>query len=163
MIARFAQRFQHAVHVAAAQAGIGERKLRIEFDGSLKVFDGRIDVFARDGVIDKLAQAVAPAQILFRGGRIRGAALRQFNLLVGTQFQTQAFDDVLHYRILHANDVAGVGIDAIAPKNLARPHVKQLGRHAHAFARAQKAGREDRIDTQLPAGFQWDRPAAPDI
>ena len=46
-------------------------------------------------------------------------------------------------RVLHSNDVAGVGIDAIAPENLARPDVKQLRRHAYAFAGAQEAGGKD--------------------
>ena len=94
-------------------------------------------------MINELAHAIAPSQILLRSRRVRGANLCQLHLLVRTQLQAQPFDYVVLDCVLHANDVAGVGIDAIAPENLARSDVKQLRRHAYAFAGAQEAGGKD--------------------
>src|SRR6185295_4628669 len=100
------------------------------------MFDGGIDMLSRDGVIDEAAHAVAPAQVLVGRFGIRTHALGHLALLVRTQFEAQPIHDVLHDRILHRDDVSGVRIDAIAPKDLTRPYLKQLRRYPNMLARA---------------------------
>jgi hypothetical protein len=94
------------------------------------VVDGRIEIGAADGVINKLAHAVAPAQILFRGGGVGRRSLCQVRLFRPDSARSQAVNNVLHDRVLNGNDVAGVSVDAIAPENFAGAHVEQLHRYS---------------------------------
>jgi len=53
---------------------------------------------------------------------------------------------VVDYGVLHRDDVAGIGVDAIAPENLAGTHIEQLHRHSQMVLRAQEAARQDCVD-----------------
>src|SRR5829696_10483678 len=106
-------------------------------------------MFALDRVIDKRRKAVASAHVLFRGGGIGRRAFGKLHFLVGTQFQAESFDDTLHDRVLHTDDVAGVRIDSFTPENLAGAYVEQLGADAQTIARAQKSRGENRVHTQF--------------
>ena len=61
MIPGFACSFENAINVATAKRRIRKGKLRIQLDCSLKMIDCRVDIFARNSVVDKLAQAMASA------------------------------------------------------------------------------------------------------
>ena len=64
--------------------------------------------------------------------------LCQVLLFIRRQLDAQPFNDVLHDRVLHGDDVAGVSIDAIAPDYLAGSNVEQL--HGHPQVVARRAG-----------------------
>src|SRR5207244_8511098 len=83
--------FQNAIDVTTAEPAIRKGKIGIELNSSLKMFDCGIDVCASNGVINELAHAIAPSQILLRSRRVRGANLCQLHLLRRTQHQPQPF------------------------------------------------------------------------
>ena len=106
-----------------------------------------------EGVIDERGQAISASQILVRGGRVSSCSLGKLYLLVWTKLQPQAFHYAFYNRILHANDVAGIGIDALAPENLARTDVKQLGRYPQTIAGAQEGRCQNGVNTQITSCF----------
>ena len=124
VIARLAQTFQDAIDVATAQRGVSEREVGIDLDRAAEVFDRRVEMLALDRVINERGEAVATAQVFFRSGSVGSCLSRELDFLIRTQLETQSFDDALHDRVLHADDVAGVGVDSLTPKNLARAHVE---------------------------------------
>ena len=85
MITCFAQPFENAIYVTATERGIGQGKIGIELDCSLEVLDCRINIFARNCMVDELAHAVAPTQILLRGSPVGGGSFCQLYFLVGAK------------------------------------------------------------------------------
>src|SRR5690349_24785980 len=104
-------------------------------------------MFAFDRVIDKRRETVAAAQVFFGSGSVGSRAFRELHFLVWTQLEPESFDDPLHDRVLDADYVAGVSVDAFTPQNLAGAHVEQLRRHAQAIPSAQERRRENRVDS----------------
>ncbi len=153
VIAGLAKTFHHAIGISAAQRAMRQSKRRIEISRPLKMLDGFVDIFARDSVIDVTAHAIAAAQILFVSFGIRSLRLFQPDLLGRRQFQTQAIANLLRDRVLHIDDVGGVCVDLVAPKQIAGVHVDQLRSHANPITRAQKAGGKDSGDAHLASGL----------
>src|SRR6185437_1428384 len=110
-------------------------------------------MFALDRVIDKRRETVATAQILFGRRSVGGCLSRQLDFLIRTKLEPQTFDDPLHDRVLHADDVAGVRIDTLAPENLAGTNVEQLRSHTQPITGAKKSRRQDRINRELASRF----------
>src|SRR6185369_4218500 len=108
---------------ATANRGISQREIRIDLDGTSKVFDCGVEMFPLDGVVDEFSQAVASAQVFFRRSRVSCLA-GQFDLFVRTQLEPQSFDNTEHNRILNPDNVAGIGIDSFAPEDLAGADVE---------------------------------------
>src|SRR6185503_21382396 len=98
------------------QTAVRERERRIEIRRALEMFDSFVDVFARDGVINKAGQTVAAAQIFFVGFGVGGLAALEAVLFIRTQLQPQAVADFLSDRILDVDDVSRIGIDAVTPQ-----------------------------------------------
>ena len=117
------------------------------------MIDRLVDVLARDRVIDIAPQAVAPAQILFVSFGVGRLLPLEPVLLIGSQLEAQAFANLLGNRVLHVDDIGGVGVDAITPKQVPGTHVNQLRGHSNAIARAQKTGGKNRRDAHLAAGL----------
>ena len=83
------------------------------------MFDRFVDVFARNRVIDVPPERVAAAQIFFVRFGIRSLLLFEPILFVRRQLQPQPLANLLRDRVLHVDDVGRVGVDAIAPQQLA--------------------------------------------
>src|SRR5258708_28227026 len=117
---------------------MGPSKRRIEISSPLKMVDGFVDVLARDSVIDVTPHAIAAAQVLLVSFRIGGLRLFEPDLLIRSQFQTQAIANLLRDRVLHVDDVGRVRINLVAPKQIAGIYVDQLRGHANSIAGAEK-------------------------
>src|ERR1041385_1610566 len=110
-------------------------------------------MFAQNRVIDERGQAVAAAQVLFRSGSVGSCLAREFVFLIGTQLETQALDDALHDRVLHADDVAGFRVNPLAPENLAGADVEELCRDAESIAGPKESRSENCVNTELASRF----------
>ena len=77
----------------------------------------------------------------------------EFFLLVVGKLEPQAFENRLRDPILQRQNIAALGVDAVAPKNIAGHDVEQLRRHAQFVAGTYKSGRENGVNTQLAPGF----------
>src|ERR1041384_89249 len=124
MIAGLAETFQNAIDITTTKRRISEGKVRIDLDRTTEMFDCRVEMFALNGVIDELCEAVAPAQVLFGGGGVRSRLPCQFVFFIRAQLESQAFDDAMHDGVLYADDVAGIRVDALAPKDFTRANVE---------------------------------------
>ena len=153
MIVRFALTFHHATGIGGAQPAVRQRKIGIHVRRALKMLDRFIDVLARHRLINELGQTGTATQIFFVSFGVGGFLLLEPILLVRSQLQTQTLANLLGNGVLHTDDVGGVGIDAIAPEQIAGLDIHQLGGHANAIAGAQKAGRQNRGDAHLASGL----------
>src|SRR5690348_12560828 len=111
-------------------------------------------MFAQDRVINERGQAVAAAEVLFRSGSVGSGLARQFVFLVGTQLQTQAFDDTLHDRVLHPDDIAGFSVDAFAPEDLTGANIEELCSDAQSIAGTKESRGENCVNTELTSRFR---------
>ena len=117
------------------------------------MLDRVIDVLARDGVVNVATQAVAAAQVFFVGFCTGSLLPFEPILFIRGQLKSQSLANLLRDCVLNVDDVGGVGVDTIAPKQVAGVHVNQLRRDADAIAGAQEAGGQDRRDTHLASGL----------
>src|SRR6185369_15198860 len=129
VIARLAQTFQDTIDVATSERGVSECEVWIDLDRAPEVFDRRIEMLTLDRVINKRRETVATTQVFFRRGSIGSCLSRELDFLIRTELESQSLDDALHDRVLHADDVAGIGVDSLTPKDLARSYVEELRRH----------------------------------
>ncbi len=70
--------------MSSAQTIMSQGKIRIELNSPLKVFDGGVAVFARDGAKDEPSEEITPAQVLFVRARVLCCGLGKSHLLRGT-------------------------------------------------------------------------------
>src|SRR2546423_6263685 len=117
------------------------------------MLDGQVDIRARDRVIDVTTECVAAAQVVFVGFSVRSRLLDQAIFFIRGQLQPQSFTYLLRDRVLHTDDVGRVRIDAIAPEQVSRGDVDQLGRHANTVAAAQKTRGENGGNTHVATGL----------
>ena len=149
VIFRAAKAFEDSIDVRSSQAIKGQRKVGIEFDRTLKVFDRSVAVFLGDGAENEPRKEIAPAQVLLVSCGVLRCGFREAVLLGGAQFKSEALHDSLRDLVLYCNDVFGGRIYSIAPKQVAGADIQQLCRYAEAAAGVNKARRQHRVDAQL--------------
>src|SRR5437868_5609563 len=101
VILNVAQTFAHKIGVAAAERAVREREVWIKSGRALEMLNRRVNVFARDSVIDEASHAVAPAQVFVVGFRVDSRSLRHSIPLIRAQFKTKTFDDSARYDVLN--------------------------------------------------------------
>src|SRR5207244_12535741 len=84
---------ENAIDVSGAQAVMGQREGGIELNRALKVFDGGVAVFRCNRAKDEARKTIATAQILFVSGGALRRGVGNADLLGGTEFRPQAFDE----------------------------------------------------------------------
>ncbi len=145
----FAQTFEEPVRIAGAETAVGQCEVRVEIDGVLEVLDRRVNVFSRERAGYEAAKVVAAAQVFFPGLGIVSHAPAEFFLLVIRQLETQAFENTLGDAVLQRENITALGVDAIAPEDLARQYIEQLRSNPQLIPASKETGRENGMHPKL--------------
>ena len=70
VVFRAAKAFENSIDVTGAEAVMRQRKVWIEFDRALKMFDGGVAIFLRDSAENETRKKIATAQVLFVSGGV---------------------------------------------------------------------------------------------
>ncbi len=151
VIFRFAHALEEPVCVARPEAAVCEGKMAVELDRPFEILYRRVAVFDIERSKDEPPEIVAAAKIFFPRLGVVGSTFLQFFLLDIGQLKPQAFENALGDAVLEGKNIRALRIDAVAPKDVAGNHIKQLCRHPKFVLAAQETGRKHSVYPQIAA------------
>ena len=126
--------------------------MRVKLNGAFEIGHRGVAILGVDRPEDETPKIVAAPKVLFPGFGVVGRALTQlFGLEIG-QFKPQALKDPLSDGVLQHQYVAALGINSVAPENVAGRNIEQLRGDTQLFTRADESGRQHGMNTKFPAG-----------
>ena len=93
--------------------------MRVELDRIFEVLYRRVAVFFGKCSKDKPAKVISAAKVFFPSGGAVGRAAGELFLLVIRKLEPQPLEDALGDAVLNGEYVLPLGIDTVAPENVA--------------------------------------------
>ena len=137
--------------------------MRVELDRPLEIRDRGVAIVGVDRAENKPSKIVAAAEVLFPSLGVFGRPLAEFFGLEIGELEPQALEDPLGDAVLQGENVAALGVDAVAPENVARHDVEQLSGDAQLFAGTQETRPTGRRAHAVPCPPRAGRPLCRDI